>query len=197
MDGILNTIWKDYLCRIAARPCPKPFNDGPLARAAASPYRPGTIPPRLFSLQPGSTPEGIRSGLIDSEAYPDPQSPPAIPPGAGIGGALPSPVKTSEIDQDEFRVPGTITGPGLQPFFPAQLSNDIDVLEMAFVALGATSIQIFRDGSPITAVWPLAVNEKWSAPGLTVVRSQGLSAFITAAVSVNFEVRWKWRTNAP
>lgn len=201
-DGIIAVIWKDFLCRIAANPCPKPFNEGGLARAAVSPYRPKSTPPRLFGLQPGSTPEGIKTGTYGSEAYPDPQSPPVIlggEPGGpgGQGGGLPSPVKTEEIDQDEFRLIGTAVGAGFVTIFPPILQNDIDILEMNFCALAVTNLQLFRDGTPISGNYPLALNEKWSAPGLTLLRQQTIQVNISAAASVVFEVRWKWRTNAP
>jgi len=185
-------------------------DDAAMSRAINKPYRPKVALP--FSsgvgLKPGSTPEGIVTDAWGNQipccpGAPTanfPNTPPVPAPGAGFGGSLPSPVKTEEIDQDEFRVPGigTAVGPGMVTILAAQLSNDIEVLEMNFCALGATNLQIFRDGvSPISANYPLAQNEKWSAPGLTVLRQQAISIFISAAVSVTFEVRWKWRTNAP
>lgn len=195
-ESILSTIWKDYLCRIAAHPCSKPLSDDLLSKAASSNYRPGSTPPRLFGLQPGSTPEGIRTGLTGDQAYPDPQSPPAIPPGSG--GNIPSPIKTSEVDQDEFRETGSGSGPGFVTLLAAQLQNDIDILEIT-IQMGAVAsqVQLFRDGTPISGNFTLVAGQPWSAPGLTILRTQSISAFLGATAPFVFEVRWKWRTNAP
>lgn len=204
----LSAIWKDYLCRISPVPCPKPIDDAALIRAANTPYRPKGTTPRA-GLQPGASPEGIRTDAFGTDyrccttettinlpnAIP-PDALPPVPTGGGGGAAIPSPIKTEEIDQDEFRAVGSANGPGFITLLPAQLQNDIDVLEISvqMSSAAASNIQFFVDGTPISANYFLQALQPLSAPGLTVLRTQAVRCFLGATSGIFFEVRWKWKT---
>lgn len=96
------------------------------------------------------------------------------------------------VGEDEFRTVGSTSASGLNLVFGStQYLVDIEVLEVTIQPVSQVSAAITIGGVPITGTWTLAALQPWSSPGFILERGKQILINLGAAVSVNFEVRWR------
>lgn len=90
----------------------------------------------------------------------------------------------------EQRAIVTVTGPASIGSLATVLRGGIPrvLLEIVMVPNAACVIQLFDNGLPMSAAYPLAQNQKWSAPGKVLLGD--LAVTISNATVVQFELRF-------
>lgn len=97
------------------------------------------------------------------------------------------------VGEDEFRVPGSVSASGLNLIFGSQSLTpvDVEILEITVQPQAQVNISITIGGTPITATWTLQALQPWSSPGFILERGKQILLNLSAAVLVNFEVRYR------
>jgi hypothetical protein len=100
------------------------------------------------------------------------------------------PVRT--VGEDEFRFVGSVSASGLNLMFGnTNTPVDLEILEITIQPQAQVNATITIGGVPVSGTWTLSALQVWSSPGFILERGKQIVLFLSAAVAVNFEVRWR------
>lgn len=100
------------------------------------------------------------------------------------------PVRT--VGEDEFRWVGGVSGLGLNLIFGnSNTPVDLEILEITVQPVAQVAIAVTIGGVPITGTWTIQALQPWSSPGFILERGKQILLSLSAAVLVNYEVRYR------
>lgn len=103
-------------------------------------------------------------------------------------------IKTVDsVPQGENKSPFSITNGNLQPIFNNVESVQIEVCEIFFQTVGASVVQIFKNGTSLTGILTLSDKMGYSDSGFTLAQGETVQMTVSGGGTINGFVRWRYR----